>query len=291
VTNALSIAENSRAIYRINSPGRVADDTSGRTFACVSALIFVASTAVTVAWCGSMGAMEGMPMPGGWRMSMAWMRMPGQTWAEAASSFLGMWVVMMVAMMLPSVAPVLWRYRKVVGKEVEHARGGTPPGLLTMLLGTGYFLVWAVLGIPVYALGVLLAAVEMGPAGVARAVPIAAGAVVLIAGTTQLTAWKAKHLACCREAPGTRHALKADAGSAWRYGLRLGLHCSYCCGGLTAILLVTGVMDLRAMALVTLAITFERLAPAGQRVAIATGAVAIAAGLIMVARAAGIGWS
>jgi hypothetical protein len=38
-------------------------------------------------------------MPGGWTMSMAWMRMPGQTWPGDAVSFLGIWVVMMVAMM------------------------------------------------------------------------------------------------------------------------------------------------------------------------------------------------
>jgi predicted metal-binding membrane protein len=44
-----------------------------------------------------------MPMPGRWTMPMAWMRMPGQTWPGAAASFLGMWVVMMVAMMLPSL--------------------------------------------------------------------------------------------------------------------------------------------------------------------------------------------
>ena len=39
------------------------------------------------------------------------MRMPGQTWPAAAVSFLGMWVVTMVAMMLPSLVPMLWRYR------------------------------------------------------------------------------------------------------------------------------------------------------------------------------------
>ena len=50
-------------------------------------------------------------MPGGWTMSMAWMRMPGQTWLGFAASFLGMWVAMMVAMMLPSLVPMLWRYR------------------------------------------------------------------------------------------------------------------------------------------------------------------------------------
>ncbi len=42
-------------------------------------------------------------MPGGWTMSMTWMRMPGQTWAGAATTFLGIWVVMMVAMMMPSL--------------------------------------------------------------------------------------------------------------------------------------------------------------------------------------------
>ena len=71
----------------------------------VSALLFVASAALTIALGESMSAMGEMPMPGGWTMSMAWMRMPGQTWPGAAASFLGMWVAMMVAMMLPSLVP------------------------------------------------------------------------------------------------------------------------------------------------------------------------------------------
>jgi hypothetical protein len=57
------------------------------------ALLFAASAAATIVWCTSMSAMGRMPMPGGWTMSMAWMRMPGQTWPGAAASFLGMWVV------------------------------------------------------------------------------------------------------------------------------------------------------------------------------------------------------
>jgi predicted metal-binding membrane protein len=56
-----------------------------------------------------------------------------------------------------------------------------------------------------------------------------------------------------------------------------------------AILLVIGVMDLRAMAVVAAAITVERLAPAGGRVARATGAVAVGTGLFLIARAAGLG--
>ena len=63
---------------------------SRHAFFGVSTLLFAASAAVTIVWCASMSAMGEMPMPGGWTMSMAWMRMPGQTWPGAAASFLGM---------------------------------------------------------------------------------------------------------------------------------------------------------------------------------------------------------
>jgi predicted metal-binding membrane protein len=257
---------------------------SQRAFFGVSALLFAASTAVTFVWCTSMSAMGEMPMPGGWTMSMAWMRMPGQTWPSVAVSFLGMWVVMMVAMMLPSLVPMLWRYRQAVGRTGETHLGG-----LTALVGIGYFFVWTAFGMAAFPLGVALAAVEMQLSALARAVPIAVGVVVLIAGAHQFTEWKAHHLACCREAPRRGRRLPAGAGTAWRHGLRLGLHCSYCCAGLTAILLVVGVMDLRAMALVTTAITVERLAPAGERVARVIGAFVVGAGLFLIARAVWLG--
>ena len=249
----------------------------------ISALLFAAATAVTIVWCASMSAMGEMPMPGGWTMSAAWMRMPGQTWPGAAASFLGMWVVMMVAMMLPSLVPMLRRYRESVGRT-----GETQPGRLTALVAVGYFFVWTVFGMAVFPLGVALAAVEMQVPQLARAVPIAAGVVVLIAGALQFTAWKARHLACCREAPARGRTLPSGAGTAWRYGLRLGLHCGYCCAGLTAILLVIGVMDIRLMAVVAAAITAERLAPAGERVARAIGAAFAGAGLFLIGRAAGL---
>jgi len=148
----------------------------------------------------------------------------------------------------------------------------------------GYFAVWTALGIVVFPVGVALAALEMQLPALARAVPLAVGAVVLIAGVSQFGAWKARELACCREAP--RRGLPADAGTAWRYGLRLGVHCCSCCAGPTAILLVVGVMDLRAMAALAGAITAERFA--GERVARAVGAVAIGAGLLVIAKAAGL---
>ena len=83
--------------------------------------------------------------------------------------------------------------------------------------------------------------------------------------------------------------LPADARTAWRHGLRLGLHCVQCCAGLMLIVLVVGVMDLRTMALVAAAVTVERLAPAGERVARAIGAVVVGAVLFLIARAAGLG--
>jgi predicted metal-binding membrane protein len=250
-------------------------------FVGVSTLLFATSVAVTIVWCGSMSAMGGMWMPGDWTMSMAWMRRPGQTWPGAAASFLGMWVVMTAAMMLPSLVPMLWRYRQAVGRP-----GETRLGRLTALVGAGYFFVWTVLGMAAFPLGVALAAVEMERPALARAVPSAVGMIVLIAGVLQFTAWKARQLACCREAPG--RAFAPDVGTAWRHGLRLGLECSRCCGGLMTILLVIGVMDLPAMAVVAAAITAERLAPAGERVARVIGAVVVAAGLFLITRAAGI---
>jgi predicted metal-binding membrane protein len=123
----------------------------------------------------------------------------------------------------------------------------------------------------------------------ARAVPVAVGVVVLIAGALQFTEWKAHYLACCRDASGRGCTLPGDAGTAWRHGLRLGVHCRYCRAGLMTIFLVSVVMDLRAMALVAAAIAVERLAPAGERLALATGAVVVGAGLLLIARAAGLG--
>ena len=212
--------------------------------------------------------MGDMPMPGGWAMSMMWMRMPGQTWLGAEVSFVGLWVVMTAAMMLPSLLPTLWRYRQAVGR-----RGETRLGRLTALVclaGVAYFVVWTLLGMIVFPLGIALAAIVMREPALARVVPIAAGAAVLIAGILQCSAWKARHLAVCREEPGLGVASPA-AASAWRYGLCLGLHCVYSCAGLMAAVLFIGVMDLRAMAVLTTAIAAERLAPSGVWVARAAG--------------------
>jgi predicted metal-binding membrane protein len=224
-----------------------------------------------------MDSMGEMPMPGGWSMSMMWMRMPGQTWPGTAAAFLAMWVAMMAVMMLPPLTPMLWRYRAaaaLAGKQ--HLLR------LTAVVAGGYFFVWAVLGLIVFLLGSEFAGLALQRPAVARAVPLLAGLVVLAGSALQFTRWKAQRLVRCQETPLCDCQSEAGNLSAWRYGLRIGLRCSYCCAGFTAILLATGVMDLRAMAVVTAAIGLERLSPVGERVARATGALGVAAGLLMI---------
>lgn len=238
-------------------------------------LLFAGSTALTIATTAMMGTMGELPMPGGWTLSMIWTRMPGHGWPGTAASFTGMWTAMMVAMMLPSLSPMLWRHRKSVDR-------------ITALIALGYFFVWTLLGLAVFALGASLATVEMQVTSVARAVPIATGAAIVIAGAIQFTRWKACHLACCRDLLRCGRTPPTDAATAWRYGLRFGLHCTYCCASLMAILLVAGVMDPGAMAGVTAAITAERLAPQGAGVARAVGVVVVASGVLLLARASGL---
>jgi predicted metal-binding membrane protein len=249
-------------------------------FAGTTAALFIASVAVTVLWSTSMSAMDEMPMSGGWTMSMAWMRMPGQSWLGAAASFIGMWTVMMMAMMLPSLVPMLRRFQEAVG-----AMEGTRLAGLTALAGLAYFCVWGLLGVAVYPLGTALAELTMQHPALSQAVPLASGAVMLVAGALQFTAWKARQLASCRACVPDIAQRPADAVTALRHGLRLALHCIYCCTGPIAVLLAIGVMDLCAMALVTTAITAERLAP-NEGVAKILGVVAMTAGLSLIGQAA-----
>ena len=245
-------------------------------FLAVVVLVFLASIAATISGYRSMSSMPGMEMPGGWTMSMTWMRMPGQSWLGAATMFVGMWIVMMIAMMLPAFTPALARYRQSIR---PHA--GPRLGRLTALVALAYFAVWTLAGLAAFPLGAALAELTMQLPSLSRAIPFATAVTVIAAGALQFTAWKSRELSCCR---GSRARLPDNARAAWRHGLVLGLHCIRCCAGLTAILLVLGVMELRAMAVVTLAIAAERAAPEGQRIARLIGAVAIAAGIILLVR-------
>lgn len=248
---------------------------SQRYFLAIWATFFALAATLTIAGSASMSAMAAMPMPGGWAMSMTWMRMPGQSWGGAAASFLLMWELMMAAMMLPSLMPALWRYRQRVGNAACMRLE-----LLTALVCAGYFCAWSLLGLLVFVLGTNVAAAEMQWPALARHAPRLAGLVVLMGGLLQFSAWKNRQLKHCRQALRNGPAVPMQA---WRQGLNLGLHCCLSCANLTAIQWVIGVMDLRAMLFVTLAITAERLAPAGRHVVRAIGVAAIMAGALLIA--------
>src|ERR1700754_5175792 len=91
-----------------------ADRVSRYWFFGACAALFLICSATTMAWHGPMSAMGHVPLCGGSVTAMTWMRMPDQTWLDAATSFLGMWAVMMLAMMFPALAPSLWRYRQAI---------------------------------------------------------------------------------------------------------------------------------------------------------------------------------
>lgn len=280
MTEVRTISDRLRCVC---SPAARAGNAAHAAFFSAAALLFAVSTVLTIFWCTSMSTMRAMPMPGGWTMSMTWMLMPGQTWLGVAVSFLGMWVVMMVAMMLPSLVPMLSRYRLAVAQS-----DNTHVGRSTALVGAGYFFVWTMLGLAAFPLGAALVSLEMRFPTLAYEVPTAVGVIVLVAGALQFTAWKAHHLAGCRAASGCARVPRPDFGTAWRHGLRLGLQCSRCCANLMVLPLVIGVMDLRTMALVAAAITLERLVPGPERIARGIGAVVVGTGMLLILQATGL---
>jgi predicted metal-binding membrane protein len=170
---------------------------------------------------------------------------------------------MMVAMMLPSLAPLLVRDRR-----------GAVQGTLVAL---GYFTVWASAGVAAYALGtVLVIADRWWPA------PLVAALALLIAVITQWTPWKARRLVCCRE-------LVRQARATWRdallEGVRLGVQCCLCCAGLMTFLIVTGMMRRGAVMLVAALIALERFAPRPRLVARAAGVLILVVGAVLIANA------
>ena len=224
-------------------------------FVGIVALVFVASAVATICWNASMAAMPDD--------AMVWQPMCGQGWIGAAASFIGMWAVMMVAMMLPSLSPMLWR-------QLHSSSGGMGSVAIT---AAGYFLVWIALGVAIFPMGAAWAVVQiqLSQAGT--------GLVVAIAGALQFTAWKARHLACCR---GMSIPASATAGHAFRQGVRMGIHCCCTCAGFTLFLLAVGLMDLRVMAVITMALTLERCLPDGVLAARGIGTIAVGVGAFLI---------
>jgi predicted metal-binding membrane protein len=249
-------------------------------FAAVAVLLFAASVAGSALRYTSMSAMSGTPMPGGWTLSAAWLPLCGRTWLQTAVSFVSMWATMMPAMMLPALAPMLWR-------ECESSI--LQSGLLIISTASGYFLAWLLAGIVLFPLGAAFAALALRMPALARAAPLAAGVVVSGAGILQCTTWKAKRLACCRlvraRVRACHHASPVSAVEGICEGMRLAVVCGLCCSNWMAVLLATGVMDRHATLIVSAAIAVERIAAAQKPLVRLAGVASIAAGGMLIARA------
>jgi predicted metal-binding membrane protein len=197
------------------------------------------------------------------------------TMGLAPLPFLGVWVPMVAAMMLPSVAPVavLWT-RWLTGASAGPGRAAR----MSLFLG-GYLLAWAGFG------AVGFAAVA-GTGRLVTASPAAAKglgvAIVSAAGIYQLTFWKDRFLRRCRS-PVIE--LLFDAGTRGRSrdvraGLRHGAACVGCCWGLMIVLAAAGVMNLAVMAALTVVIFTEKLWRYGRPFGQAVGLALVTAGVL-----------
>jgi predicted metal-binding membrane protein len=158
-----------------------------------------------------------------------------------AGLFLLTWLVMMVAMMFPSVAPMVLTHARVVRSRGE----GAAPSVSFVL---GYLVVWTAAGLVPLAVIQLLGSSVAAP--LSGWLPRLAGAVVLLAGAYQLTPLKNACLRACRSPLGfiMSHDFGGGAPAAARAGVSHGVYCLGCCWSLMAVLAVMGLMNLAWMA-------------------------------------------
>ncbi|HLK00084.1 MAG TPA: DUF2182 domain-containing protein [Streptosporangiaceae bacterium] len=201
---------------------------------------------------------------------------PG-TMGLALLPFLGLWVVMMAAMMLPSVAPVavLWT-RLITGAPAGSGRVARMCAFLA-----GYLLAWAAAGTVAFA--------ALGGTGrLLTAFPAAAkwlgAAIFVTAGTYQLTPWKDWCLSRCRSPIGALIYYLGFKGRSRdiRVGLHHGATCAGCCWGLMIVLIAVGVMNVAVMAALAVVISAEKLWRRGKPFSLAVGVLLVAIGVLAI---------
>jgi predicted metal-binding membrane protein len=172
--------------------------------------------------------------------------------------YLGVWVTMTAAMMLPSAAPAA---RRVAA--CAHRR-------TALLFTVGYLTVWTGYGLLAYGVFRLVTSFDIGWLAWNRGGPYAVGGVIVVAGLYELTPLKRHSLRRCRS---------AAHGNAVRSGLAHGLDCVGCSGALMAVLFVLGAMSLFWMAVVAVVIFVEKVLPRGPQLAPVVAVAAIALGV------------
>jgi predicted metal-binding membrane protein len=199
----------------------------------------------------------------GWLVTderMAGMDMGPGTDPGTLGFWVSAWIVMMGAMMFPSIAPMVLMYARI--QEGKRAKGQAAPFGATPLFIGGYLLAWTGAGLAGYA--ILALGHELSPGFLAwdEAGPYVAGGVILAAAIYQLTPLKDVCLSKCRD-PFTfmLTAWRSGRVGALRMGLEHGGWCVGCCWALMAALIALGVMSVGWMIFVAALIALEKLLP------------------------------
>jgi len=170
------------------------------------------------------------------------------------------WVVMMAAMMFPSIAPMVLMHARIT--EGKRRQGKTVEAGATALFVCGYLITWAAAGLVGYLIVKGGQALDWGFLSWQRGGPYVAGAVIFGAAVYQLTPLKDVCLRNCRSPMMfllTRW--QPGRGGALRMGLEHGGWCVGCCWALMAALFAVGVMSIGWMALIAALIAIEKLLP------------------------------
>jgi predicted metal-binding membrane protein len=196
-----------------------------------------------------------------------WTSLGGAGW------FASLWVVMMAAMMFPSVAPTVALYARMTKKR------SLLPGIA---FTAGYLLTWAAGGIAAYALARAGGALDGGLFSWGRGGRWIAAATLLVAAAYELTPLKDACLGRCRSPLGTLLASwRGGLRGALPMGARNGAWCVGCCWALMASLFALGVMSLVWMAVVSALIAVEKLLPWERVATFGTAAVLLALGVVL----------
>jgi predicted metal-binding membrane protein len=230
----------------------------------------IALTAVRVSVLGCLLAVMGLA----WAMLVAMttheMMAPTRWTAAHAASMLAMWVLMMVAMMLPSALPMILIFDRFQRNAA-----------VTALFSAGYAIVW--IGFSVAAT-LLQWALDRGGLSASMAVTStqAAAVVFIAAGLYQFTPWKRVCLDACRSPIAFLAARWKDGRmGALRMGLAHGVYCLGCCWLLMALLFVGGVMSLLWIVPIALFVLIEKLAPLGEWLGMVGGAIFAGWGIVV----------
>jgi len=193
----------------------------------------------------------------------------------SAGLFLVTWLVMMVAMMFPSVAPMTLTFA-----SFSRSRGeGYLPAALFVL---GYIAVWTVSGLVPLAVQQAVTQIWMTPPSW---LPRAGGAVIIVAGIYQFTPLKDTCLRACRSPLGflLTHNFSAGLPAAVKAGASHGIYCLGCCWALMAVLAVIGLMNIAWMAVIAAVFFIEKNGRRGELLPRAVGVACVLAGLAVAA--------